>query len=161
MRLIQIGNTSLERGKRSGDVTFIAQASAWLGTAFLVIGIFGAIGVQLILLFKRLAQASSRPSPQSASRRASTYINDDAVWFSWLAWLAYAAVTLTAFLGEMFTLFSNAGFGYVYIMLGMPAFLVAWLGLVINASVQSVPSSWLFGALGAAALIVSGYANIN
>ncbi|QNP45212.1 hypothetical protein H9L14_11235 [Sphingomonas sediminicola] len=139
----------------------IAKVSAWLGVALMINGILWPIGLALVLPPKKSPEAGTHQPPEVASARVSTYINEDAVWISWLAWLIYAAVTLSAFSREIFTLYSNAGLGYVYIVLGMPAFLVAWLGLIINASVRLLPARWLFGALGAGGLIVFGYANIN
>ena len=86
---------------------------------------------------------------------------DALIAFSWLTWLPYGFLTGAALLGEGRTLFSNAGFGFVYITLGMPAYLVAWLGLVIYAGIRSVPTSWLARAFAGAVLIVIGCANIG
>ena len=88
-------------------------------------------------------------------------MNDAGVALNWVGWPMFAILTLVAVAEEMFTLFVNAGFGYFFIMLGMPAFLLAWLCFVIYASFRTVPTSWLFGVLIAAALIIFGYANIN
>jgi hypothetical protein len=68
---------------------------------------------------------------------------------------------LIAVAGEMFTRFADAGFGYYFIMLGMPAFCIAWLWLMLYATFRTIPTSWPIGALVAAALITAGYAHIG
>jgi len=119
----------------------------------LLFGFCAATAALLLLPFKSL-MITTRP-------HSSTNLYDAAVGFSLMAWPIYAVFSVAAFGDEMFTLFSNAGFGYVYIMLGMPAFLVAWLGLIVFACLRGMPTSWLFGALAAAAAIIWGYTNIN
>ena len=92
---------------------------------------------------------------------APTQLYDGAIGISWFALLTFVIVTVIAFVGEMFTKFADAGFGYYVIMLGMPAFCIAWLFLLVYASFRPVPRSWPVGALIAALLIVIGYANIG
>ena len=93
----------------------------------------------------------------SPAREAS----DAVIGLSWLAVPLYMAVTVTAVAGEMFTKFADAGFGYYFIMLGMPAFCIAWLYLMVYASFRPVPSSGLWAMLVSALLILIGYANIG
>lgn len=66
-----------------------------------------------------------------------------------------------AVFGELDTKFTNATFGFYFILLGMPAFLAAWFCFLIFATFRPVRSEWLVGAVAAALLIVIGYANIG
>jgi hypothetical protein len=138
----------------------IAKISSAVGGALLLSSIFATVGALVTLPFKKLMAVSDGSTNILQESPSSNFI-DATIGLSWLAWLIYAYLTIAAFLGEMFTLFTNAGFGYVYITLGMPAFLAAWLGLVIYASIRPIPTSWLFGAMGAAAIIIFGCANID
>jgi hypothetical protein len=101
-----------------------------------------------------------RPPVGNASARAS-HLSDAAIGISWFALPIFAILTLIAMIGEMFTKFANAGFGYYFILLGMPAFCVAWFSLLVYASFRPVPPSWCVSALIAAMFVVVGYANIG
>ena len=46
-------------------------------------------------------------------------------------------------------------------MLGMPAFCIAWLALLIYASFRPVPARWPIAAPLAALIIIAGYATIG
>jgi uncharacterized membrane protein YphA (DoxX/SURF4 family) len=100
-------------------------------------------------------QQPGQPEP------APTHLYDAAMGISWFALLTFVIVTVIAFVEEMFTKFANAGFGYYFIMLGMPAFCILWLFLLVYASFRPVPTSWPVAALVAAFLIIIGYANIG
>lgn len=97
-----------------------------------------------------------RPRPFSSAK-----LNDAATGVTWLALPLFVVVTLIAVVGEMFTKFGDAGFGYYFIMLGMPAFCIAWLSLVLYSMFRTIPSSWAMAALISAALIIVGYTNIG
>jgi hypothetical protein len=139
----------------------VAEISSWVGAALLAVGLCAATGAMLILPFHKLIVRGGRQAGVTAPLPTSTNLNDAGVAFNWLAWLLFAILTLAAFFGEMSTLYTDAGIAFVYITLGMPAFLVAWLGFVIYITMRPVPTSWLFGALVVAALMAFGYANIN
>jgi hypothetical protein len=142
-------------------VILVAKISSWVGVAFLLLSFCAATAVLLVLPFMGLITAKDRTARQTPRPRSSTNLNDAAVGLSLTAWLLYAVFAGSAFGDEMFTLFSNAGFGYVYIMLGMPTFLAAWFGLIFFACLRGVPTAWLFGSLAVAAAITWGYTNIN
>ena len=93
--------------------------------------------------------------------RPTRQIDDAAIGVSWLAWPIFAIVTVAAMFGEMFTRFADAGPGYYFIMLGMPAFCIAWLTLLIYASFRPVPTRWPLAALLAALVIIAGYKTIG
>ena len=139
----------------------LIQISAWGGLVLLLMGCCLAIGALLILPFLDSTRTGDATPDVETSADQPTWLNHAGMGFSLLAWPIYAVVTWRAVFTEINTLFSNAGFGYVYIMLGMPAFFLTWLSLLVYASIRSVRSEWLFGALIAAALIGFGYANIN
>jgi hypothetical protein len=101
-------------------------------------------------------RAQGRQAP-----RSTTQFYDAAIGVSWFAWPIFAIVTVAAMFGEMFTRFANAGPGYYFIMLGMPAFCIAWLYLLIYASFRPVPTRWPVAALLAALVIIAGYATIG
>jgi hypothetical protein len=71
------------------------------------------------------------PSQVRQAPRSTPQFHDAAIGVSWLAWPIFAIVTVAAMFGEMFTRFANAGPGYYFIMVGMPAFCIAWLTLLI------------------------------
>ncbi len=137
----------------------VAETSSIIGAALLLLAACTAVGALLVLPFKKLITGTAPAAEASNSARPSD--SGAGLVMNWLVWPTYAVFALTAYLGEMHTLFANAGFGYVYITLGIPAFLLDWLILVIYASLQPVRSRWLFCALGAAGLLALGYANIN
>lgn len=140
---------------------WIAKIGSWIGLALLLSALCGAVGALLVLPFKRLIAVSNPQARPVVPEHRTTVLNDAGVGICLLAWPIYAFVTFWAFVGETFTKFSNAGIGYVYITFGMPLFLAAWLGLLIYACIRPVQTNWLFGALGAAALIIFGCANIG
>src|SRR5688500_3431357 len=122
----------------------IAKFGSWLGGALLLFGLFAGLGALSILSIMGLVKAFSGDPTSIPSKSVQVKSNSDGVVASWLAWLVFAVFAILAFFGEMFTRFSDAGFGYIYITLGMPAYLVTWLALNICASVRSVPTKWLF-----------------
>jgi hypothetical protein len=70
-------------------------------------------------------------------------------------------VTMSAVGGEIFTHFSVAGVGYIYIVLGMPAYLAAWLGLMVLSVIKHVPAPvMLLASLGGVSIAIS-YLGIN
>jgi hypothetical protein len=138
----------------------LVKTGSLLGYALLLFGILAGIIALLILSVMRLINAL-RGDSKTAAKDPVPKTDGVGVVVGWLAWLIFAAISLVASFGEMFTRFSDAGFGFIYITLGMPVFLVAWLGLNIFASVGFLSTRWLFGTLGAAGLIVFGYGNIN
>ena len=101
------------------------------------------------------------PSQVRQAPRSTRQFDDAAIGVSWFAWPIFAIVTVAAMFGEMFTRFANAGPGYYFIMLGMPAFCVAWLTLLIYASFRRVPTSWPVAALLASLVIIAGYKTIG
>jgi hypothetical protein len=139
----------------------VAEISSWVGAALLVFGLCAAAGALLVLPFRGLIARAIGSKVPRAPAPTSTNLNDAGVAFNWLAWLIFAVLTSVAFLREMWTLYADAGLGYVYITFAMPAFLVGWLGFAFYISMRPVRTSWLFAALLVATLIVFGYMNIN
>jgi hypothetical protein len=139
----------------------VAKISSGIGFALLLLAPCAAIGALLVLPFGKLIAGSNPQAGERELDHGTTMLNDAGVGLSLLAWPMYAFATFAPFAGEIFTRFSTAGLGYVYITFGMPAFLAAWLGLVIYACIRPTQTSWLFGAIGAAAVIIVGYANIG
>ena len=86
---------------------------------------------------------------------------DAVIGVSWCALPLFAIMTVIAMVGEMFTKFANAGLGYYFIMLALPAFCVAWLCLLIFATYRALPTSWLVTALSTAAVFAGVYGNIG
>ncbi|QIK79432.1 hypothetical protein G7077_11475 [Sphingomonas piscis] len=141
-------------------MTTIAQTGSWIGLVLLLFGILTPIAALIVLPFQAVI-VQPDPARGSILEPASTTLNDAGVGLSFLAWPLYALLTCSAFLGEMNTLYSDAGLGYIYITVGMPAFFVGWLGLIFYSSVRPARTELLFGALGAAVLISIGYGSIN
>src|ERR1041384_5239176 len=101
----------------------VAEISSWVGAALLAFGLCAAIGALMVLPFRGLIARAISRQVSRAPAPTSTNLNDAGVAFNWLAWPIFAVLTSVAFLREMWTLYADAGFGYVYITLGMPAFL--------------------------------------
>lgn len=79
----------------------------------------------------------------------------------WTLWFVYSVITLNAVYGEFGTSFSNATFGFYYIVIGMTGWAVAWLALLLADELGGVPRNLLRISALVAALAVVGYLGIN
>jgi hypothetical protein len=80
---------------------------------------------------------------------------------NWTLLLFYFFIVLRAMFGEAFTKFSLVTFGYYYIMLGMPAWIVCWFALLIINEISPFPKVLLRATILVTVLAVAGYMNIN
>lgn len=129
----------------------IAKISSILGHILLLLALCGGAGA--FLFFP--VQATSGPDLREPGR------DRFALSLSLLAWPVFALVTMSAVWGELFTRYAVAGLGYIYIVLGMPAYLFAWLGLMVLSTIRYVPASMMLSASVGGAVVIMGFLGIN
>ena len=80
---------------------------------------------------------------------------------NWTMLFFYFFVVLHAFFGEFGTKLSLATFGFYYIVIAMPGWMVCWFAFLIFNEVHPVRRLWLHASVTIAVLAVIGYLNIN
>ena len=79
----------------------------------------------------------------------------------WVLWFFYSVATMNAVYGEFGTRFSNATFGFYYIVIGMTVWAALWLALLILNALEALPHNLLAGSAAVGGLAVLGYIAIN
>jgi len=80
---------------------------------------------------------------------------------NWTLWFFYSVITLSAVYGEFGTQFSNATFGFYYILVGMTGWAAAWLALLLVDKLAGVPRYLLWTSALVGGLALVGYMGIN